>query len=167
MQMLRLLRLAQQAETLRWRRIGRRGAIQAGLAGAAAIFALLGLGLLHGAAFIWLARAHDPALVALGLGGLDALVVALLAWLALRSKPDPVALQAQQVRDDALRKFSQDAGQAALLMPLMGKVSAKQGLIGGGLLAAGLGLLRWRQEATRTARRKTGDRHERPRGHDI
>ncbi len=56
MRMIRLLRLAAQAEGLRWRRMGRGYAIQAGLAAGAAVFGLLLLIMLHMAAFAWIAR---------------------------------------------------------------------------------------------------------------
>ena len=94
MRMFQLLRLAAQAEALRWKRTGRGYAIQAGLGAAAAIFFLLLLVMLHVAALIWLARGRDPAVAALIVAGVDLVLVALLGWLAARHAEDPVAVEA-------------------------------------------------------------------------
>lgn len=141
MRMFQLLRLAAQAEALRWKRTGRGYAIQAGLGAAAAIFFLLLLVMLHVAALIWLARGRDPAVAALIVAGVDLVLVALLGWLAARHAEDPVAVEAQRVRDDALRQVGDTAAKAAMVVPLLRGQSAKKGLIGAALTAAVIGLV--------------------------
>jgi hypothetical protein len=141
MRMFQLLRLAAQAEALRWKRTGRGFAIQAGLGAAAAIFFLLLLVMLHVAALIWLARGRDPAVAALIVAGVDLVLVALLGWLAARHAEDPVAVEATRVRDDALRQVGDTTARAAMVMPLLRSQSAKKGLIGAALTAAVIGLV--------------------------
>ena len=141
MRMIRLLRLAAQAEALRWKRTGRGYAIQAGLGAAAAIFFLLLLVMLHVAALIWLARGRDPAVAALIVAGVDLVLVALLGWLAARHAEDPVAIEATRVRDDALRQVGDTTARAAMVMPLLRSQSAKKGLIGAALTAMVVGLV--------------------------
>ena len=141
MRMFQLLRLAAQAEALRWKRTGRGYAIQAGLGAAAAIFFLLLLVMLHVAALIWLARGRDPAVAALIVAGVDLVLVALLGWLAARHAEDPVAIEAHRVRDDALRQVGDRTARAAMIMPLLRSQSAKKGLIGAALTAMVVGLV--------------------------
>jgi Putative Actinobacterial Holin-X, holin superfamily III len=141
MRLFQLLRLAAQAEALRWKRTGRGYAIQAGLGAAAAIFGLMLLLMLHVAALIWLARGRDPAIAALIVAGVDLVLAAILGWLAARHAEDPVAVEAQRVRDDALRQVSDTTARAAMVMPLLRSQSAKKGLVGAALTAAVVGLL--------------------------
>ena len=141
MRMFQLLRLAAQAEALRWKRTGRGYAIQAGLGAAAAIFFLMLLVMLHVAALIWLARGRDAAVAALIVAGIDVVLVALLGWLAARHAEDPVAVEAERVRDDALRQVGDTTARAAMVLPLLRSQSAKKGLIGAALTAAVVGLV--------------------------
>jgi hypothetical protein len=141
MRMIQLLRLAAQAEALRWKRTGRGYAIQAGLGVAAAIFFLLLLVMLHVAALIWLARGRDPVYAALIVAGVDVVLVALLGWLAARHAEDPIAVEATRVRDDALRQVGDTTARAAMVMPLLRSQSAKKGLIGAALTAMVVGLV--------------------------
>ncbi|WP_149540850.1 hypothetical protein [Siccirubricoccus phaeus] len=141
MQFFRLLRVAAQAEGLRWRRMGRGYAIQAALGLAAAAFALMLLVMLHVAALIWLAEGRSGIAAALILAVFDLVVLAVLGWLAARGVEDPVALGAARVRDDALQQIGDQATRAALLAPLLKSQSAKKGLIGAAVTAAVVGLL--------------------------
>ena len=141
MRMFQLLRLAAQAEALRWKRTGRGFAIQAGLGVAAAIFFLLLLVMLHVAALIWLARGRDPVNAALIIAGVDLVLVVLLGWLAARHAEDPVAVEATRVRDDALRQVGDTTARAAMVLPLLRSQSAKKGLIGAALTAVVVGLV--------------------------
>lgn len=141
MRMFQLLRLAAQAEALRWKRTGRGFAIQAGLGVGAAVFGLMLLLMLHVAALIWLARGRDPAIAALIVAGVDLVLAAILGWLAARHAEDPVAVEAQRVRDDALRQVGDTTARAAMVMPLLRSQSAKKGLVGAALTAAVVGLL--------------------------
>jgi hypothetical protein len=141
MRMFQLLRLAAQAEALRWKRTGRGYAIQAGLGAAAAVFALLLLIMLHVAALIWLSRDWSSLQAALIVCAVDLILAALLGWLAARHAEDPVALEAERVRDDALRQVGDSTARVAMLAPLLRSQSAKKGLIGAALTAALVGVL--------------------------
>ena len=139
----RLLRLAAQAEGLRWRRMGRGYAIQAGLAAGAVVFALMLLFMLHMAAFAWLVRGADlgPAVAALIVAAADLVIAGLLGWLAARKAEDPVAVEAQRVRDDALRQVGDQTARAAMIMPIVRSRNMKKGLVGAALTAAVVGLI--------------------------
>ncbi len=141
MRLISLLRLAAQAEALRWKRTGRGLAIQAALGMAAAVFGLLLLIMLHVAALIWLARGRDPVFAALIVAGVDLVLVALLGWLAARHSVDPVAVEAEHVRDDALRQVGDTASRGLMLLPLLKGKSAKKGLIGAAVMAMVVGLI--------------------------
>lgn len=138
---LRLLRLAAEAEGLRWRRTARGYGIRAGLAAGGAAFALLLLLMLHMAAFAWLTEGMGPVGAALLLAACDLVLAGLLLWLAARDAPDPVAIEAERVRNDALRQVGDQAARAAALVPVMRSGSMKKGLIGAALTAAVVGLI--------------------------
>lgn len=137
----RLLRLALEAEGLRWRRTGRGVAIRAGLGAGAALFALLLLIMLHGAGWAYLARDFDPAIAALMLAGGDLVLLALFAFLATREKVDPIAIEAERVRNDALRQVGETGARAAMLAPILRSGSLKKGLLGAAVTAAAVGLI--------------------------
>ena len=141
MRLISLLRLAAQAEGLRWRRTGRGYAIQGGLGVAAAMFALMLVMMLHLAGFAALARKQGPELAALIVAGVDLVLVALLGWLAARHAEDEVALEAERVRDDALRQVGDTATRGLMLLPLLRSQTAKKGVVGAALTAAVVGLL--------------------------
>ena len=141
MRLFSLLRLAAQAETLRWKRTGRGVAIQAALGAGAAVFGLMLLIMLHVAALIWLARDQGGAGAALIIAAVDLVVAGLLGWLAARHAEAPIQVEAQRVRDDALRQVGDTAAKAAMVVPLLRGQSAKKGLIGAALTAAVIGLV--------------------------
>ena len=141
MRLFSLLRLAAQAESLRWRRTGRGLVIQGGLGAAAAVFGLMLLMMLHLAAFAALSRKQGPELAALILAGVDLVLMALLGWMAVRHAEDKVALEAERVRDDALRQVGDTASRGLMLLPLLRSQTAKKGIIGAALTAAVVGLL--------------------------
>jgi hypothetical protein len=141
MRLISLLRLAAQAESLRWRRMGRGYAIQAALGAGAAAFALMLLVMLHVAALIWLAEGRNGVSAALIVAFADLVILAVLGWLAARPVVDPVAAEAERVRDDALRQVGDQTARVAMLAPLLRSQSAKKGLFGAALTAAVVGLL--------------------------
>lgn len=141
MRMFQLLRLAAQAEALRWKRTGRGYAVQAGLGAAAAVFALMLLIMLHVAALIWLSEGRSSLSAALIVAVVDLVLAAILGWLAVRHAEDPVALEAQRVRDDALRQVGDTTARAAMVLPLLRSQSMKKGMVGAALTAAVIGLL--------------------------
>src|SRR3712207_9592272 len=92
MRFFRLLQLAAQAETLRWKRTGRGYAIQAGLGAGAAVFGLMVLVMLHLAAMAWLAETNlGPVGAAPGVAGADLVLAGALRLLATPGGLDPVA----------------------------------------------------------------------------
>ena len=141
MRLFSLLRLAAQAETLRWKRTGRGVAIQAALGAAAALFGLMLLVMLHIAALIWLARDQGGAGAALILAAVDLVIAGILGWLAVRHSEDAVQVEAQRVRDDALRQVGDTASRAMMLAPLLRSKSVKKGLIGAAVTAAVVGII--------------------------
>ena len=142
MRLFRLLQLAAQAETLRWKRTGRGYAIQAGFGVGAALFGLMMLVMLHLAAFEWLAgRSVGPVGGALIVAGVDLVLAGLFGFLATRSGLDPVAVEAERVRDNALRQVGDQTARAAIVMPMLRSASAKKGLFGAAITAAVVGLI--------------------------
>jgi|GEM_PF-883932 len=146
MRVIRLLRIAAQAEALRWKRLGRGFAIQAVLAVVAVVFALMLLLMLHVAALVWLSdmlggAKLDGVWAALIVAFVDLVIAALLGLLAARRAEDPLAVEAERVRDDALRQVGDQTARAAMLAPLLRSRSAKKGLLGAALTAAVVGLI--------------------------
>lgn len=142
MRLFRLLQLAAQAETLRWKRTGRGYAIQAGFGIGAAVFGLMMLVMLHLAAFSWLAETNlGPVGAALVVAAVDLVLAGLFGFLAARSGLDPVAVEAERVRDNALRQVGDQTARAAIIMPVVRSRSMKKGLIGAAITAAVVGLI--------------------------
>lgn len=142
MRLFRLIQLAAQAEALRWKRTGRGYAIQAGLAAGAVVFGLMMLIMLHLAVFSWLAETNlGPVFGALVVAGADLAIAGLLGFLATRSGLDPVAVEAERVRDNALRQMGDQTARAAIILPMVRSASAKKGLIGAAITAAVVGLI--------------------------
>ena len=137
----RLLRLAAQAETLRWKRTGRGFALRAGLGAGAAVFGLMLLLMLHLAVFAALAKSWGPVTAALVIAGADLVIAGIFGWLASRDLEDPIAVEAERVRDDALRQVGDSAARAAMVAPLLRGQTAKKGLIGAAVTAAVIGLM--------------------------
>lgn len=142
MRLFRLLQLAAQAETLRWKRTGRGYAIQAGFGVGATLFGLMMLVMLHLAVFEWLAGTSvGPAFGALIVAGADLVIAGLFGFLATRSGLDPVAVEAERVRDSALRQMGDQTARAAIILPMVRSASAKKGMIGAAITAAVVGLI--------------------------
>jgi hypothetical protein len=142
MRLFRLLQLAAQAEALRWKRTGRGYAIQAGLGAGAAVFGLMMLAMLHLAAFSAIAQTNlGPVWAALIVAGADLVLAGLLGFLATRGGLDPVAVEAERVRDNALRHLGDQTARAAIIVPMVRSASMKKGLLGAAVTAALVGLI--------------------------
>ena len=142
MRLFRLLQLAAQAETLRWKRTGRGYAIQAGFGAGAAVFGLMMLVMLHLAAMAWLAQTNlGPVGAALVVAAVDLVLAGLLGFLAARGGLDPVAVEAERVRDNALRQVGDQTARAAVILPMVRSASAKKGLFGAAVTALLVGLI--------------------------
>lgn len=142
MRLLRLLRLAAEAEGLHLRRMGRGYAIQAGLAAAAALFGLMLLVMLHLA--IWAALStpeRGPAWAAVIVAAGDLVLLALFGFLARRRPYDAIEAEALRVRRDAIRHVADTGARMVVLAPLLRSQSAKKGLIGAAVTAMVIGLL--------------------------
>ncbi|MBW8268389.1 phage holin family protein [Caldovatus aquaticus] len=142
MRILRLLRLAAEAERLRLRRMGRGYAIQAGLGAAAALFGLMLLAMVHLA--LWAALStpeRGPAWAAVIVAAGDLVLVALFGFLARRRPRDPIEAEALRVRQDALRQVTDAGARMIMIAPLLRSQSAKKGLIGAAVTAVVIGLL--------------------------
>ena len=142
MRLFRLLKLAAQAEALRWKRTGRGYAIQAGLGAGAAVFGLMMLVMLHLAAMAWFAQTNvGPVGGALIVAGVDLVLAGLLGFLATRGGLDPVAVEAERVRDNALRQVGDQTARAAVILPIVRSSSARKGLFGAAVTALVVGLI--------------------------
>lgn len=143
MRLFRLLQLAAQAEALRWKRTGRSYAIQAAFGAGAAVFALMLVAMLHLAVFNWLSAGlgFGPVAAALVVAGVDLVLAGLFGFLAARGGMDRVAIEAERVRDSALRQVGDQTARAAILLPMARSRSLKKGLIGAALTAAVVGLI--------------------------
>ena len=141
MRLLRLLRLAAEAEGLHLRRVGRGYAIQAGLAAAAAVFALMLVAMLHLALWAALAPGLGPAWAAVVVALVDLALAGILGFMARRRPYDPVEVEALRVRHDAMRQVADGAAKAVVLAPLLKAQAAKKGMIGAALTALVVGLL--------------------------
>ncbi len=134
MRALELLSAAAQAESLRVRR----GAAGTGrglvLMGAAGLFCLAALAMLHVAGWIALAEDHGAIRASLGVGMADLALTGVLLLIA-RKRPDPVAEAALLIRQRALAELRE--------APLMGSLFSLLGsrlpvALMGGAVAEGL-----------------------------
>jgi hypothetical protein len=141
MRLLNLARAAFEAEGLHLRRQARARGIQAALAGAAVVFVLLLLGMLHLAAFAALMPAWGAAPAALILAGGDLVVALVLAIAARRAGHDRVGAEALAVRQMAVRELGDGAARALVLAPLLRGGGVAKGLLGAALTAAVVGLM--------------------------
>jgi len=142
MRLVRLLRLAAEAEGLHLRRMGRGYAIQAGLGAVAALFGLMLLAMLHLA--IWAALntpERGPAWAAVLVAAGDLVLLVLFGFLARRRPYDPIEVEAMRVRQEAMQQVTETGAQMVMFAPLLRSQSAKKGLIGAALTAMVIGLL--------------------------
>lgn len=137
----RLLSLAAQAEGLRWKRVTRGYAVQAGLGAAAAVFGLFLLGMLHVALYMALLRPLGPVGAALAVALVDLVALGVLGARARSRHDDAVEHEATQVRDVALRQVGDLGARAVAFAPLMRSRSLKKGLIGTAVTAVVVGFL--------------------------
>ena len=107
MRAVELAKVAAAAEALRLRRIARRQGLRAAFGVVAAVFAIAVLIVIH--VLIWdvLAAYLTPIQSSLALLVLDALLMAVFGFLALRSTPDPIEDEARGIRQQALLEMRQ------------------------------------------------------------
>ena len=101
--LVQLVEVASRAELLRRRRQVRGLALRGALGAAAAVFALLLLLWLHGAAWAALTGPLSRVGAAFVVVAFDLVLLLVLGWFAARRRTDPAADEAAAVRDTALR----------------------------------------------------------------
>ena len=102
MRTLRLARIAAEAEGLRLRERARRTATRVAFGMVAMVFMVGVLVFLHIAAWFWIRQSWEERYAALILAGADFVLALVLAFLAARSSPGRVELDALAVRKSAL-----------------------------------------------------------------
>jgi len=119
MRALRLARIALAAEALRWRLWGRRRGRQGALLGAALVFALLALALLHLALWLWFAARLGGVGGALVIAAGDAAISSLLVLTAyLGSGEGRLGGEAARLREQALTSLRAEVFGTALAVLL-------------------------------------------------
>jgi len=103
------LRLLAKAEAILVRLHLRRAVRQVSFVLVAALFGLLALGMLNVALYLFLSPRTDPALAALAVAGLDALVAVVAVLAASRLELGPEAVAAASIRDQVSNELTADA----------------------------------------------------------
>ncbi len=119
MRLVRLGRIAAQAELLRLRRLARRQ-IRRGIYGAiAGIFALGLLAWLHIALALWLASLMAPVWAALIVAGVDLVIAGAFGAVAASNTPDRIEREALVVRDEARAQMAEAAVMSVVVAPVL------------------------------------------------
>jgi|SRR3954453_22127498 len=122
MRPVRLVRIATDAEILRWQAFGGRLVTRIVFALVAVIFVIGALAIAHVAA--WYALRIDAGLqfywCALILGGIDLIMAIILLLMASRSTPSRVEREALEVRQRAIAGLTTTLSLAQLALPLLG-----------------------------------------------
>jgi hypothetical protein len=119
MRALRLARIAAEAEGLRFRERARRTATRAAFAIVAMGFLAGAVVFAHLAAWFWLRLAWEARHAALIVAGADLVLAIFLAFLAARSSPGRVELEALAVRRRAIESAASTLAFSALAMQLL------------------------------------------------
>lgn len=117
----RLARIAAEAEAIRLRGFASRVAMRAIFGVVALLFVLGAAVFAHIAAWYWLRTDLDQTfLAATGiLGGVDLLVAAILGFLASRSAPSRVELEALDVRRKAIQAMGSSLNLVQMVVPIL------------------------------------------------
>lgn len=117
----RLARILGEAEGVRLRLRAQRIGVQIGLAAVALIFLADAVLFSHIATWYWLRLSWDwqPHSAAAVIGGGDAVLAALLALLAARSRPTRAEREALEVRQQALTYARTSLSVTAVLLPVV------------------------------------------------
>ena len=124
MQTYRLARLAAEAEKLRWKRRVSRLITRAIYGAIAALFAIAALVTLHVLGYIALRLVVSPLVAAAIVLAVDLVIAVILAVLATLGGPDPVELEAVEVRQKALTQIGESLALVTMVRGasrLMGK----------------------------------------------
>ena len=119
MRTLRLARIAAEAEGLRLRQMAKRRAVQAGMGAVAAVFVICALAVAHFSAWLALVKViPDPLYAALIVLAIDLVIAGILGFLATRSSPNRVELEAVRVRDQAKQQLAITTATAGAFAPV-------------------------------------------------
>ncbi|MBV8400025.1 MAG: hypothetical protein JOZ58_25925 [Acetobacteraceae bacterium] len=118
MRVLRLARIAAEAEVLRLRRIAVRTGFRAAYGVLALVFVIAALCFLHVALWIFLVRFVGPVGAALIVVGVDLLIAVIFGALAARSAPDKIEQEAIQIRRTAVSQMKRSLTLMAAMVPV-------------------------------------------------
>jgi TRAP-type C4-dicarboxylate transport system permease small subunit len=116
MRTLRLARIAAEAEALRLRERAQRTAVRVAFGMVAMIFMLGVLVFLHIAAWYWIRQSWQQEYAALALAGADFVLAMVLAFLAARSSPRRVEVEALAVRQRAVESAVSSLAMSSLAL---------------------------------------------------
>jgi hypothetical protein len=119
MRTLRLARIAAEAEGLRLRERAQRTAVRAAFGMVAMIFVLGVLVFLHIAAWYWIRQSWQQEYAALILAGADLVLALVLAFMASRSAPSLVEVEALAVRQRAVESAMSSLAMSSLALQLL------------------------------------------------
>lgn len=135
------LRLLAKAEVILVRLHLRRAVRQMSFVIVAALFGLLALAMLNVALYLFLAPRFDPALAALAVAGLDALVAIVAVAVASRLELGPEAEAAASIRDLASDELAADAERLRAQLDDLGRdIKRIRSAVTGIVQPGGLGL---------------------------
>ena len=122
MRTVQLAKIAAEAELVRLRRVAKRTGSRAGYAVVAAVFGLAALAMVLAAVTVLIAGSLGlaPALWIMAVACLA--IAGILAWLAARSTPDVLEVEARMVRDSAIRGMRQTTSGTAVATDLARKL---------------------------------------------
>ncbi len=117
----RLLQVALQAETLRWKAMATRTVTRVAMAGVALLFLTGALIFAHLAAWVWLrsAQGFSDVATAGSMAGGDLLIGAILLFLAARAGPGRTEVEALELRRQAIQGIGSGASLLELLIRLV------------------------------------------------
>ncbi len=107
MRSVELAKIAAAAEALRLRRIAKRQAMRGVFGAVAAVFAVAVLVVLHVLLWHVLLRWLTPVQSTLVVLAVDVVIAAVFGFLAMKDTPDPIELEAKQIRHQALVELKQ------------------------------------------------------------
>lgn len=122
MRTVELAKIATAAEALRLRRLARRQAMRGAYGAAAAAFAIAVLVVLHFTIYVALTLWLSPMVSVLIVLAIDVIAAGVLGTMALRSVPDPIEVEARQVRVQAMLELKRS-------LTVMGMAAEVTGLV--------------------------------------
>jgi hypothetical protein len=124
----RLLQVALQAETLRWKSMATRIVMRVAFACVALLFLVGVLTFVHLAAWVGLRTGLEYGDYASAgiLGGVDLLIAIIFLFLATRSAPSRTEVEALEVRRRAVQSIGSALSLMGLIMPVMRMISDRR-----------------------------------------